>query len=106
MMFKIRPGRFITRLRAPSRSVPCCTCRWTLAGLLRFGSNKTEPGRYTSLSDYVTRMPGEQTDIYYLAGESRDLLLQSPYLEGFQAKGWEVLLLTEPIDEFVVQALP
>jgi molecular chaperone HtpG len=82
------------------------TNREALADLLLFGSNKTEPGRYTSLADYVTRMPGEQTEIFYLAGESRDLLLQSPYLEGFQAKGWEVLLLTEPIDEFVVQALP
>jgi molecular chaperone HtpG len=80
--------------------------REALADLLLFGSNKTEPGRYTSLADYVTRMPGEQTEIYYLAGESRDLLLQSPYLEDFQAKGWEVLLLTDPIDEFVIQALP
>jgi len=82
------------------------TNRDKLADLLLFGSNKTEPGRYTSLNDYVMRMSGAQTEIYYLAGDSRELLLQSPYLEGLQAKGWEVLLLTEPIDEFVIQALP
>jgi molecular chaperone HtpG len=76
-----------------------------LADLLLFESTKTEPGKYASLRDYVDRMPGEQQEIYYLIGESRDLLEQSPYVEAFQAKGREVLLLTEPIDEFVVQGL-
>ena len=50
-------------------------------------------------------MPGEQKEIYYLTGESRELLEQSPLLESFKAKGWEVLLLTDPVDEFVVDSL-
>ena len=50
-------------------------------------------------------MPGEQKEIYYLIGESRELMEQSPHLEAFKAKGREVLLLTDPIDEFVVESL-
>jgi molecular chaperone HtpG len=47
-------------------------------------------------------MPTEQTEIFYLTGESRELMEQSPHLEAFRAKGWEVLLLSDPVDEFVV----
>jgi molecular chaperone HtpG len=81
------------------------TNREKLADLLLFESTKTEPGKLTSLAEYVERMPGEQTEIYYLAGEGRELLEQSPLLESFKAKGWEVLLLTEPADEFVVDTM-
>ena len=80
--------------------------REKLADLLLFESTKTEPGQFTYLSTYVEEMPGEQQEIYYLIGETRELIEHSPYLETFRAKGQEVLLLTEPIDEFVVQALP
>lgn len=76
-----------------------------LAELLLFESTKTDAGKMTSLADYVERMPGDQTEIYYLAGESREVLEQSPLLESFKAKGWEVLFLTDPADEFVAESL-
>jgi molecular chaperone HtpG len=50
-------------------------------------------------------MPADQTDIYFLAGEQRSVLEHSPSLEVFRHRGWDVLLLTEPIDEFVFPAL-
>jgi molecular chaperone HtpG len=80
--------------------------REKLADLLLFESTKTEPGKLTHLSKYVEEMPSDQQEIYYLIGENRELIEHSPYLESFRAKGQEVLLLTDPIDEFVVQALP
>jgi molecular chaperone HtpG len=80
--------------------------REPLAELLLFESTKTEPGKLTDLEKYVERMPVNQKEIYYLIGEGRELLEHSPYLETFKAQGQEVLLLTEPIDEFVAQALP
>ncbi|HLJ96570.1 MAG TPA: molecular chaperone HtpG [Gemmataceae bacterium] len=80
--------------------------REKLADLLLFESTKTEPGKFTYLSKYVEEMPSEQSEIYYLTGENRELIEHSPYLESFKAKSQEVLLLTDPIDEFVVQALP
>jgi molecular chaperone HtpG len=76
-----------------------------LADLLLYQSTKTESGKYTSLAEYVEKMPADQTEIFYLIGESREMLEQSPYLEAFKSKGQEVLLLTDPIDEFVVQNL-
>jgi molecular chaperone HtpG len=79
--------------------------RERLADLLLYESTKTEPGKFTTLDKYVENMPVSQKEIYYLTGESRELLEHAPYLESFKAGGQEVLLLTEPIDEFVVQAL-
>jgi molecular chaperone HtpG len=79
--------------------------REQLAGLLLFESTRTEPGQLTDLDQYLERMPVSQKEIFYLIGESRALLEHSPYLETFRAQGQEVLLLTEPIDEFVVQGL-
>ena len=90
-----------------------------LADLLLFESTKTDPGlpsplegegqgvrgKFTTFADYVERMPGDQTEIYYLAGDSREVMEQSPLLESFKAKSWEVLLLTDPADEFVVDSL-
>jgi molecular chaperone HtpG len=76
-----------------------------LAELLLFESTKTDAGKFTTFADYVERMPGDQTEIYYLAGDSRDVLEQSPLLESFKAKSWEVLLLTDPADEFVIDGL-
>jgi molecular chaperone HtpG len=80
--------------------------REKLADLLLFESTKTEPGKFTYLSKYLEEIPVSQQEIYYLTGENRELIEHSPYLESFQAEGKEVLLLTDPIDEFVVQALP
>ena len=50
-------------------------------------------------------MPEGQKEIYYITGTSRETLEQSPHLEAFRAKGYEVLFMTDPVDEWVVQAL-
>jgi molecular chaperone HtpG len=75
--------------------------REKLSDLLLFQSTRTETGKYTTLADYVSKMPTEQKDIYYLIGESREVIGSSPILEAYKSKGWEVLLLTEPMDEFL-----
>jgi len=79
--------------------------REKIGDLLLFDSTKTETGKLTSLGDYVERMLSEQNEILYLAGESREILLQSPHLEAYRAKGQEVLLLTDPSDEIVLESL-
>jgi molecular chaperone HtpG len=79
--------------------------RERLADLLLFESTKTKAGEFTTLSKYVETMPAEQKEIYYLVGESRQLLENSPYLEAFKSRGREVLLLTEPIDEFLIGSM-
>jgi molecular chaperone HtpG len=60
----------------------------------------------TTLSGYVGRMKDDQEQIYYATGESRQLLERSPHLEAFKAKGYEVLLLTDPVDEVWVESVP
>jgi molecular chaperone HtpG len=79
--------------------------REKIADVLLFESTKTEPGKFTTPGKYVLAMPADQKEIYYLIGETRELIEHSPYLEAFKDRGWEVLLLTDPIDEWVVQAL-
>jgi molecular chaperone HtpG len=74
------------------------SARADIAPLLRFRSS-TEEG-WTSFADYVSRMKPEQPAIYVLAGESIDTLRHAPVLEGFRAKGYEVLLLSDAIDAF------
>ncbi len=69
-----------------------------LFGVCRFRSTAGED--LTSLSDYVARMPEGQESIFYITGDDPDALRKSPQLEGFAAKGVEVLLLTDPIDPF------
>ena len=76
--------------------------REALIGLARFRS--TAGDGLVSLEDYVARMKPGQDAIYTIAGDSLDLLRKSPQLEGFRARGVEVLLLTDPIDEFWVPA--
>jgi molecular chaperone HtpG len=79
--------------------------REKIADLVLFESVKTPKGQFTTLAQYIEAMPAEQKEIYYLIGESRELIENSPYLEAFKAKGFDVLLLTDPIDEFAIPAL-
>jgi molecular chaperone HtpG len=72
--------------------------RAEIAPLLRFKSS-TQDG-WTSLPDYVARMADDQDTIYYLSGDQAEALKTSPQLEGFRAKGLEVLLMADPIDAF------
>jgi len=60
----------------------------------------------TTLADYLSRMPAEQDTIYYATGESRPALENSPHMEAFRAKGYEVLLLTDQVDEVWIDAVP
>jgi molecular chaperone HtpG len=76
-----------------------------LQELMLFESTATAAGAFVSLKEYVERMPQGQKDIYYITGSSRETLEQSPHLEVFRAKGYEVLFLTDPVDEWVVQTL-
>ncbi len=72
--------------------------RDTLLELARF--NATSSDGIISLPDYVERMNEGQTDIFYITGEDREMLRSSPQIEGFKARGIDVLLLTDPVDEF------
>lgn len=72
-----------------------------LLKLVRFRSTAAESGDgWVSLADYVGRMKPGQKSIYTIAGDDPEKLKRSPQLEGFRAKGVEVLLLTDPVDEF------
>jgi len=70
----------------------------TLLQLSSFASTHSEE-EATTLAQYVERMKEGQTQIFYATGESRQQILKSPHLEAFKAKGYEVLLLTDPVDE-------
>jgi molecular chaperone HtpG len=77
-----------------------------LADLLLFESMNSPAGQLTTLAQYVDKMGAEQKDIYYLTGEERAALEHSPYLEAFRAKGQDVLLFTDPVDEFILPGFP
>ena len=79
--------------------------REKIAALLLFESANTEPGKFTTLEEYVSKMPEGQTEIAYLIGDTVEQLRRSPYLEAFKARGQDVLLLADPIDEFALPAL-
>jgi molecular chaperone HtpG len=72
--------------------------------IVRFASTNDE-NALTSLSDYLARMKDGQNDIYYLSGENLETLRNSPQLEGFKARGLEVLFFTDTIDDFWLQSI-
>lgn len=76
-----------------------------LAKLLRFESSRTDAGKTTSLTDYVSRMGEEQKDIYFLIGPSRDAIERGPYLEGLKARNLEVIYCFENVDDYVMRNL-
>jgi molecular chaperone HtpG len=78
--------------------------RERILSLLLFQSS-SDPEKLTTLKDYVERMKEGQDEIYYLTGESRGVVENSPHLEAFKERGYEVLYLTEPVDELLVQSL-
>ncbi len=76
-----------------------------LLELVRFRSTAGTDDQLVSLAEYVERMKDGQEEIFYITGDSPETLRASPQLEGFQARGAEVLLLTDPIDEFWLPAV-
>merc|ERR1719461_2713447 len=79
--------------------------RTRLSKLLRFKSSN-DPEKQTSLADYVSRMKDKQEHIFFMAGSSLDEVKNSPFVERLLKKGFEVLYLVEPIDEYCIQSLP
>jgi molecular chaperone HtpG len=75
-----------------------------ISDLIRYTTTKSE-GKLIALKDYVGNMQPGQKDIYYITGDSAAVLLNSPHLEQLKDKGYEVLLMSDPVDEWVVQAL-
>jgi len=77
--------------------------RTRLAKLLRFTSSN---GKLTSLAEYVERMKDKQESIFYMAGSSKEEVEKSPFVERLLKKGYEILYLTEAVDEYAISALP
>jgi len=75
-----------------------------IAELVRYKTTKSD-GKWVTLDEYIKNMPPDQKDIYYLTGESVEALLNSPHLERLKDRGYEVLLMVDPVDEWVVRSL-
>lgn len=77
--------------------------RARIAKLVQYESSAKEG--WSTFEDYVSRMAGDQKAIYYAVGQSRQLIENSPHLEGLRKRGYEVLYMTDPIDPFAVSTL-
>merc|ERR1719394_982567 len=75
-----------------------------LAGYLRYYTSASGDD-LCSMGDYVSRMKENQKDIYYITGESKEVVAASAFVERLKKRGLEVVYMTEPIDEYVVQQL-
>jgi len=73
-----------------------------IADLLLFTSSKTGADTFTTLEDYVNAMPAGQEDIYYITGKTYEEASKSPYLEAFRAKDYEVLIMLDDVDDFIM----
>jgi len=80
------------------------TNRKKIADLLRFHTSKSGEEQI-SFKDYISRMKEGQKDIYYITGESRAQVAASPFMETLKKRGYEVLYLVDPIDEYMVQQM-
>jgi molecular chaperone HtpG len=78
--------------------------RQKLAEFLRYQTSKSGDDT-VSFKDYVARMKEGQKDIYYITGESKAAVANSPFIEGLKKKGYEVIYMVDPIDEYVIQQL-
>jgi molecular chaperone HtpG len=76
-----------------------------IAELCRFESMRSEPGKLLSFKQYIEAMPEGQKDIYYITGAQRKAVEQSPHLEAFRKRGYDVLFLVDPIDEWFVRSI-
>jgi molecular chaperone HtpG len=77
--------------------------REALFKICRFYSTHDNGEKFVSLDEYIERMKDDQKEIYYISGENLDALKNSPQIEGFKARGYEVLFFTDTIDDFWLQ---
>ena len=77
-----------------------------LQSLLMYETMNGKPGELHTLKEYVANMPAEQKDIYYITGEARAYLENSPHIESFRKASYDVLFMSDPIDEWVLEAMP
>ncbi len=73
--------------------------------LAMYETMNTEAGKMISLTDYVNAMPENQEDIYFITGDSREHIIANPALEYFRNKGFDVVFMTDPIDEWIIQSM-
>lgn len=76
-----------------------------LQSLLLYETVNSKPGELKTLKEYVASMPSEQKEIYFITGESRQFLENSPHIETLRKAGYDVLLMTDPIDEWVLESI-
>lgn len=81
------------------------TNRDKIIDLLRFESTMTESDEFTSLKNYISRMRDDQKEIYYLSGDNKEIIRKNPNLEYFKKNDIEVLLLSDPVDIFIIPSI-
>lgn len=77
-----------------------------LRNLLLFETLNKPATELSTLKEYVAAMPADQKDIYFMTGDSREYMEASPHIESFKKAGYDVLMMHEPIDEWVAESIP